>query len=162
MSDTNPLEGKSVLLVDDEPDVLDTLEDLLPMCQTARASDFKAAKDLLEGQPPLVQDRKVLAGHPGGVRPVDPARARSARARTRRSRRARSPTSRVAFRSGGSFGWQRDPNREDRRMYRALRRRRLLAGVEVPHREYRVVAGEAGPALEPVLGWLRLRFDPAS
>ena len=50
MSDTNPLEGKSVLLVDDEPDVLDTLEDLLPMCQTARASDFEAAKDLLEGQ----------------------------------------------------------------------------------------------------------------
>jgi CheY-like chemotaxis protein len=50
MSETNLLEGKRVLLVDDEPDVLDTLEDLLPMCQTAKASHFKAAQDLLESQ----------------------------------------------------------------------------------------------------------------
>jgi CheY-like chemotaxis protein len=32
------LEGKRILLVDDEPDVLDTLEDLLPMCITTKAS----------------------------------------------------------------------------------------------------------------------------
>jgi DNA-binding NtrC family response regulator len=50
MSETNLLDSKSVLLVDDEPDVLDTLEDLLPMCQTAKASHFKAAKDLLESE----------------------------------------------------------------------------------------------------------------
>ena len=42
------LEGKRVLLVDDEPDVLDTLVDLLPMCETVKASNFKAAKDFLE------------------------------------------------------------------------------------------------------------------
>ena len=42
------LEGKRILLVDDEPDVLDSLEDLLPMCETVKASDFKAAKDYLE------------------------------------------------------------------------------------------------------------------
>lgn len=42
------LDGKKVLLVDDEPDVLDTLEDLLSMCEVVKASNFKAAKDYLE------------------------------------------------------------------------------------------------------------------
>ena len=44
------LEGKRILLVDDEVDVLDTLEDLLPMCEVEKASNFKAASDLLESQ----------------------------------------------------------------------------------------------------------------
>jgi len=44
------LDGKRVLLVDDEPDVLDTLEDLLPMCETVKASNFKAASDYLENE----------------------------------------------------------------------------------------------------------------
>lgn len=44
------LEGKRILLVDDEPDVLDTLTDLLPMCETIKASDFKGAKDYLESE----------------------------------------------------------------------------------------------------------------
>jgi hypothetical protein len=38
MAEYKLLEGKRVLLVDDEPDVLDTLEDLLPMCETIKAS----------------------------------------------------------------------------------------------------------------------------
>ena len=42
------LEGKRILLVDDEPDVLDTLADLLPACKTVKASNFKAAQDYLE------------------------------------------------------------------------------------------------------------------
>jgi DNA-binding NtrC family response regulator len=42
------LDGKKILLVDDEPDVLDTLEDLLPMCRLEKASSFKAARDFLE------------------------------------------------------------------------------------------------------------------
>ena len=42
------LEGKKILLVDDEPDVLDTLDELLPMCKVVKASNFKAAKDYLE------------------------------------------------------------------------------------------------------------------
>ena len=42
------LDGKRVLLVDDEPDVLDTLADLLPRCETVKASNFKTAKDYLE------------------------------------------------------------------------------------------------------------------
>ncbi len=50
MDDRDRLEGKRILLVDDEPDVLDTLVDLLPMCETVKASHFKAAKDYLESE----------------------------------------------------------------------------------------------------------------
>ena len=50
MAETKLLDGKRILLVDDEPDVLDTLEDLLPMCETVKASNFKAAKEFLETQ----------------------------------------------------------------------------------------------------------------
>ena len=42
------LDGKRVLIVDDEPDVLETLDDLLSMCNVVQASNFKAAKDYLE------------------------------------------------------------------------------------------------------------------
>lgn len=42
--------GKKILIVDDEPDVLDTLEDLLPMCAVEKASDFASAKALLENR----------------------------------------------------------------------------------------------------------------
>jgi DNA-binding NtrC family response regulator len=48
MTDQKLLDGKKILLVDDEPDVLDSLEDLLPMCEVVKASNFKAAKDYLE------------------------------------------------------------------------------------------------------------------
>ena len=48
MADTDLIDGKRILLVDDEPDVLDTLEDLLHMCDTVKASNFKAAKEFLE------------------------------------------------------------------------------------------------------------------
>jgi DNA-binding NtrC family response regulator len=48
MADKDLLEGKRILLVDDEPDVLDSLEDLLPMCETVKASSFEAARNLLE------------------------------------------------------------------------------------------------------------------
>lgn len=44
------LEGKKILLVDDELDVLDTLEDLLSMCEVTKAINFKTAKDFLENQ----------------------------------------------------------------------------------------------------------------
>ena len=50
MTDKDLLEGKRILLVDDEPDVLDTLVDLLPMCETFKASNFKAAKGYLESE----------------------------------------------------------------------------------------------------------------
>lgn len=44
------LESKRILVVDDEPDVLDTLEDLLPMCVLTKATTFEQAKELLENQ----------------------------------------------------------------------------------------------------------------
>ena len=51
MPDSSLLDGKKVLIVDDEPDVLDVLEELLPMCAIARAASFAEAKQLLETQP---------------------------------------------------------------------------------------------------------------
>ena len=46
----NLLDGKRVLIVDDEPDVLATLEELLSMCDVVKASNFLEAKDLLTTQ----------------------------------------------------------------------------------------------------------------
>lgn len=42
------LEGQRILLVDDEPDILETLDSLLPMCDVEEASSFEDAKELLE------------------------------------------------------------------------------------------------------------------
>ena len=50
MSKNDLLEGKKVLIVDDEPDVLETLVDLLPMCDVVKASTFDEANNLLETQ----------------------------------------------------------------------------------------------------------------
>lgn len=50
MSNSRLLDYKRILIVDDEPDVLDTLEELLPMCDVVKASAFEEAKDLLETQ----------------------------------------------------------------------------------------------------------------
>jgi len=44
------LKNKRVLIVDDEPDVLDTLESLLPMCEVVKAKSFDAARELLESE----------------------------------------------------------------------------------------------------------------
>lgn len=46
----NLLNYKRVLIVDDEPDVLETLEELLPMCDVVKAGSFDSAKELLETQ----------------------------------------------------------------------------------------------------------------
>jgi len=44
------LENRRILIVDDEPDVLDSLEELLNMCTTVRAGSFGEANTLLETQ----------------------------------------------------------------------------------------------------------------
>jgi CheY-like chemotaxis protein len=44
------LNGKKVLIVDDEPDVLETLRELLSMCDVTEAATFEQAKQLLEAQ----------------------------------------------------------------------------------------------------------------
>ena len=51
MADKDYIKGKKILIVDDEPDILETLEELLPACETVRASTYEEAKDLLETQP---------------------------------------------------------------------------------------------------------------
>ena len=50
MSDTNLLEGKAVLAVDDEPDILASLKDILDMCHVVTASTFEQASELLKSQ----------------------------------------------------------------------------------------------------------------
>ena len=50
MSEKGLLDGKKILIVDDEPDVLESLEELLPMCDVVKASTFNEAKELLESQ----------------------------------------------------------------------------------------------------------------
>lgn len=50
MSDTSLLNGKKVLAVDDEPDILEVLEELLDMCEVTTATTFEQAKQLLESQ----------------------------------------------------------------------------------------------------------------
>jgi len=47
MATKNRLEGKRILLVDDEPDVLETLEDLLPECDTRTAGSFTEAEQMM-------------------------------------------------------------------------------------------------------------------
>jgi DNA-binding NtrC family response regulator len=48
MSDSKILNGKKVLAVDDEPDILAALEELLDMCVVVTATSFEQAKQLLE------------------------------------------------------------------------------------------------------------------
>jgi len=44
------LHGKRILIVDDEPDVLDVLEELLDMCDVVKAGTFDQARDLLAAE----------------------------------------------------------------------------------------------------------------
>ncbi len=43
MEEKDILEGKSILIVDDEPDILETLEEILSMCDVEKASTFEDA-----------------------------------------------------------------------------------------------------------------------
>lgn len=48
MPNQNILEGKRILIVDDEPDILETLEELLDMCLIDLAPNFETARKFLE------------------------------------------------------------------------------------------------------------------
>jgi len=50
MADNSLLQGKKILIVDDEPDVLEALEDLLDMCEVVKASSYDDAKNHLESR----------------------------------------------------------------------------------------------------------------
>ncbi len=47
MPESSVLEGKKVLVVDDEPDILELVEEILAMCQVFTASTFEQGKALL-------------------------------------------------------------------------------------------------------------------
>jgi DNA-binding response OmpR family regulator len=51
MDEESLLKGKKILVVDDEPDILETLEELLYMSDVTKASTFEEAKKLLETRP---------------------------------------------------------------------------------------------------------------
>jgi len=50
MADVSLLKGKKILVVDDEPDILAALEELLDMCEIVTAGTFAEAKTLLESR----------------------------------------------------------------------------------------------------------------
>ncbi len=50
MNDDSMLKGKKILVVDDEPDILAVLQELLDMCAIVTAASFEEAKTLLESQ----------------------------------------------------------------------------------------------------------------
>ena len=50
MSEYKCLEGKRLLIVDDEPDVLDALEEVLSLCHVTKAMSFEEAEALLQDQ----------------------------------------------------------------------------------------------------------------
>ncbi|MBN2123038.1 MAG: response regulator [Deltaproteobacteria bacterium] len=51
MEEKRSARGKRILIVDDEPDILGSLKDLLDMCSIDTAPDFETARDLLEKNP---------------------------------------------------------------------------------------------------------------
>ena len=50
MANTKILEGKKVLIVDDEPDVLEALEETLDMCDIDSSTDYEKAEQLLNSK----------------------------------------------------------------------------------------------------------------
>ena len=50
MSNIHFLSGKKILAVDDEPDILMVLKDLLSMCDVTTASSFEEARDILKSR----------------------------------------------------------------------------------------------------------------
>lgn len=51
MPEKNVLDGKKILIVDDEPDILESLQELLSMCETVTAGSYADAARLIENEP---------------------------------------------------------------------------------------------------------------
>ena len=51
MTKKDLIKGKRILIVDDEPDILETLEELLASAKITKAATFEEAKELLETEP---------------------------------------------------------------------------------------------------------------
>ena len=50
MTQPDVLNGKKILVVDDEPDILETITEILGMCETETAQDYETAAHLLRGK----------------------------------------------------------------------------------------------------------------
>lgn len=50
MTEETLIKGKRILIVDDEPDILATLEELLSLCDVVKAGSFEEAREMLETQ----------------------------------------------------------------------------------------------------------------
>ena len=48
VSEIDQIDGIRILIVDDEPDILESLEELLPMCELVKAHNFEEAKKHFE------------------------------------------------------------------------------------------------------------------
>jgi DNA-binding NtrC family response regulator len=57
MASEDILKGKKILAVDDEPDILETLQEILEDCEVEEATSFDSAKELLESR---VYDAAIL------------------------------------------------------------------------------------------------------
>ena len=57
MAGDDILKGKKILVVDDEPDVLESLEEILDECEVETASSYESARELLES---TVYDAAIL------------------------------------------------------------------------------------------------------
>ena len=51
MAGDDILNGKKILIVDDEPDILETIQEILDECEIDTAADFESAKALLQTKP---------------------------------------------------------------------------------------------------------------
>ena len=51
MREKSYLSGKRILAVDDEPDILETIQDVLEDSEIDCAGDFKSASDKIEKEP---------------------------------------------------------------------------------------------------------------
>ena len=52
MSTESPIKGKTILAVDDEPDVLSTLDELLEMCDVVKKTNYEDAVEYLNSASP--------------------------------------------------------------------------------------------------------------
>ena len=50
MSKEEILNNKKILVVDDEQDILDSMDEMLSMCRLTKASSFEEARDHLESE----------------------------------------------------------------------------------------------------------------
>ena len=72
MASDSPLKDKAVLVVDDEPDILHTIEEMLDMCQVHKAADYNTAVQHLLGYTydiVILDIQRVSHSHAYGPRP---------------------------------------------------------------------------------------------